>query len=250
MKRLLISVGAIAVAFGINAASAADMPRPVTKAAPAMVTAPLFNWTGCYAGVHAGGGWGKKHWSSEDLGDHGSHKVNGWLGGAQIGCDYQTGPWVFGVEGDYSWARLKGDSADSGFAGNFIHTKVEWLATATVRAGHVFGPALLYLEGGGAWVGDRHAIGSPGIFSRASETRSGWTVGAGAEYAFAPGWSAKIEYNYIDFGSELIQFSCVVCLADQRDIDQHIHVVKVGLNYRFATGGKAPVAAPAVVTKY
>jgi outer membrane immunogenic protein len=239
MKKLFVA-GIAAAAFCGAPALAADLPvkAPIYKA-----VAPMFNWTGCYVGAHLGGGWGSKHWSSQDFGNHGSHDVDGWLGGGQIGCDYQTGQWVFGIEGDFSWARLEGDSIDRQFTDDTLHSKVDWLATATGRFGYAFDRTLLYVKGGGAWARDKYWISAGGnTYSRADETRSGWTVGTGLEYAFAPNWSAKLEYSYIDFGNERITFSCGACLANVRDIDQHIHVVKVGLNYRFNTG-KAPIAA-------
>src|SRR5690606_16838511 len=116
------------------------------------------------------------------------------------------------------------------------------------RVGYASGPGLFYVKGGGAWADEDHLARTPGVF-RASETRSGWTVGLGYEYDFGSNWSAKLEYSYIDFGKERVTFSPG---AEFLDIDQDMHVVKWGLNYRFATGklpvGKTPPAP--VVTKY
>ena len=151
MKRLIVaSVGMLA--FGVTTASGADMRRPVYQAPPPLPI-PIFRWTGCYIGAHVGGGWGHKTWSDPLLGglEFSSHDVSGWLAGGQIGCDYQAGAVLFGVEGQYSWANLKGDSVDT-LSGEILsdHTKVEALGTITARLGYVWDRTLLYVKGGTA----------------------------------------------------------------------------------------------------
>jgi outer membrane immunogenic protein len=245
MNRAVIFGGTLLLALSAQTASAADMLSRVAKAPP-MVAAPAFSWTGCYAGVHAGGGWGDKDWY--DIGQKfAEHNVRGWLAGGQLGCDVQAGSFVFGIEGQGSWAEIKG-GADNIFTDAFAsHSRIERMLTATGRVGYAWDRALLYIRGGGAWAHEEHWQTSDalngGVLTRGDSNRRGWLLGAGLEWVFAPNWSVKLEYNYVDFGSDLAQLRGLDSL--DTDIDQDLHTVIVGLNYRFATGGKAPV-----VTKY
>ena len=118
------------------------------------------------------------------------------------------------------------------------------MATAAGRIGYAFNNLLLYAKGGAAFIDEDHfIIDTPTGFTlaSASKTRTGWMVGGGLEWGFTPNWSAKIEYNFMDFGNEAITFAVVGVPAINIDIDQQVHVVKGGINYRFNWG--APVAA-------
>ena len=114
------------------------------------------------------------------------------------------------------------------------------LGSVTGRLGYSFGPALLYAKGGYAFKDGDHVLvaGSPFGVATTGNTRDGYTVGAGLEYMFAPNWSAKIEYQYYNFGSTT--FLSPVALAGARFNDDE-HTVKAGVNYRFNWGG--PVVA-------
>jgi outer membrane immunogenic protein len=240
MKRLIVaSVGILAL--GVPAASAADIRRPVYQAPPLPI--PIFRWTGCYIGGHAGGGWGHKTWSDPFLGglEFSSHDVSGWLAGGQTGCDYQIGAALFGVEGQYSWANLKGESVDTLSAGTLSdHTRVEALGSITARLGYAWDRTLLYLKGGAAFARDKYhstdlTIGGA-TFAETKETHWGWTIGTGIEYAFATNWSAKAEYNYMDFGTRGVGFvDTITGIPFTVDINQHLHAAKLGINYRFGS---------------
>ena len=227
-------------------AVAADLRMPV-KAAPFAAAVPYFNWTGCYIGAHGGGGWGEKRWTDALLGgfEFSQHEVSGALAGGQIGCDFQTGAFVFGVEGTASWADLTGSSLDILSPGGITlrdHSQIDFIATFTGRIGWAWDRTLLYVKGGGAVVNDQHRvscdlalIGCPvgaTFASSGDQTRWGWLVGAGIEHAFTPNWSVKLEYNFMDFGRESITFNGLPGTFNF-DIDQHVHVFKVGINYRF-----------------
>lgn len=97
---------------------------------------------------------------------------------------------------------------------------------------------LFYAKGGAAWANDEFLYSRAGFAGGVGETRTGWTVGAGVEVGFAPNWSAKLEYNYMDFGNDRASFGP----TDAFNIDQQMHVVKAGINYRFGWGGP-PVSA-------
>lgn len=233
MRRGLLAALALAGAvMASGTASAADIARPVPyKAPPAGVLPAQYDWTGFYVGGHVGYGWAEKSWQdSFGLFDI-SHEANGFLGGGQAGFNYQIGQFVLGVEGDWSWSGM---STSSTSLASTFNTDVDWTATVTGRAGLAFDRWLVYGKGGVAWARDRFSTNfytfpaAPEI----ADTRLGWTVGAGVEYAFAPQWSAKLEYNFMDFGTAQYSFAP----GTSTSIDQQIHAVKFGINYKFGGG--------------
>ena len=230
MRRFTLALAAVAtIALGATAASAADLgQRPVYKAQPAPIMA-AYNWSGFYVGGHLGYGWGRGDLSDVITGVSTSADTDGFLAGGQIGFNWQTGAFVFGVEGDWSWTNADGSVA---IPGAIVNSEHNWYATLTGRVGYAVDNWLWYVKGGGAWLDADYSI----LGVSAGNTRSGWTVGTGLEWAIGPNWSAKIEYNYLDFGSERIGAPIGV------DVDTQVHLVKAGLNYRF-DWGKAPVVA-------
>jgi len=265
MKRLLLGTMALIGLLSAGAAQAADMP---VKAAPVAAPPPPFSWSGFYIGAHVGAGWGTVE---SDIPIDGfaipisSHTINGFLGGGQVGWNWQVNPWlVFGFEGQFSGADIKGDAPCVGIAFNLFncHTKVNWVASAAGRLGFAYNQTLFYVKGGGAWADSNYSADflSAGVATfTASSTRSGWMVGAGIEQAFWTNWSAKLEYNFMDFGTDNIGFafnhSCMRATPTAAvvttgscdvpvDVTQKIHLIKFGLNYRFNWGAPAaPVAA-------
>lgn len=235
MRRLILAL--LATAACSQLANAADLP-PAPPPAPAPyykpALPPIFSWTGFYLGLHGGGAFGKKDWSDPILGSLGSHDVSGGVAGGQIGFNYQAGPAVFGVEVDAAWAGLRGSHNLLAIPGVVAETKVDFLGTVTGRVGAAWGMALLYVKAGGAWAHDKYDLTIVGVnVASASETRWGWTVGAGLEYAFSPNWSAKIEYNYLDFGTKTVTSTILGVIPVSADIGQNINIVKAGFNYRF-----------------
>jgi outer membrane immunogenic protein len=257
VKNLFLSSTAVAC-LAFSPVMAADMP---VKAPQAVVTAPAaYNWTGWYVGGHVGGGWTQTDTVNVNgnaafpAGTQHSSSNSGWLAGIQAGFNYQLSPnWVVGIEGDYSWAGIKGDDSRfsdvPGFTTNRLsntHGEVDWLATVTGRLGYAVNNSLFYAKGGAAWAHktednnttDPTAANLVRTLSNGEDTRTGWTVGAGWEYGFAPNWSAKIEYNYMDFGSKTEARTPTYLVGTGvnpllRDVDFHIHAVKAGVNYRF-----------------
>jgi opacity protein-like surface antigen len=149
MKKILVAAIA-AAAFGMPAI-AADMP---VKAPP--MGAPAFSWTGCYLGGNVGGAWGRdSDWEFELGGTGGDPKYSGAIGGGQIGCDYQNGPWVVGLAGMFDWSDLKGHAVDTANPADHSNTKVHSLATATARVGYAIDRSLLYIDGGAAWTSSK-----------------------------------------------------------------------------------------------
>jgi outer membrane immunogenic protein len=233
----LLTISAYAADLGIPSA-----PQPVI---------PPFTWTSCYAGVHAGGGWGKKD-MTDSVGIFSgitnyssvSDDVSGYQVGGQIGCDYQFAPtWVVGVEGAASGGNISKtvtipipsvpDTAS-------FKSTTDFLASITGRIGYTWNRWMLYGKGGVALVGDRyHTDDLAGLFFfDATENRIGWTAGAGVEWAFTPEWSVKLEYNYYGFGTRSLLFTDTVTTNPNApaNISQSIQLVTLGVNFHARSG--------------
>ncbi|HUQ34833.1 MAG TPA: outer membrane protein [Aestuariivirga sp.] len=215
-KVTLAIVATTAMSFA-DVARAADLMEAPVEA---------FDWSGFYVGGIVGYGWGDKDvFDTEEPEDEGSYNVDGIFGGLEAGANWQSDRLVLGIEGDISWADIDGDGLIDG--DDPIATEIDVLATLTGRLGMAWDRTLFYVEGGGAWVGEDHTFD---VDDTESADRWGWVAGVGIEHAFNDNWSAKIEYNYMDFGSHNVRFSD----ADEDvTVDQDLHTIKVGLNYRF-----------------
>ena len=234
--RYLSTIAAAGIVLGTaQVASAADMARPVYKAAPVMMQA--YNWSGFYAGIHGGYGWGED--SASAFGITSSGDIDGWFGGGQIGWNWQApgSPWVWGIEADLSGSDI-GSSATA--LGLTADTNLNMFGTVRGRLGYAWDRVLVYGTGGYAWGRNEITFSAPGISVSEERSHSGWVAGAGVEWALADNWTAKIEYQYLMLDSERY-FPTVL---GGFDADADIHTVRVGLNYRFGGGyGKGPVTA-------
>src|SRR5712691_10122446 len=249
MKKFLLT-GVALSALVAGPAMAADIAaRPVYKAPPPVPV--YFSWTGCYIGGHVGGLWARKDWEHRTPGffgiSGGSHDADSWLGGVQAGCDYQfNGGWVIGIQGDYAWTDADGSHTDLFFITERDHTRIRSLATVTGRIGYAWDRFLGYVKGGGAWERDNYDITTVTtgvLLASAAETRSGWTVGVGGEYAFTNYLSGFVEYNYYDFGDRDVGFVTPGgVFFSTEGIRETKSVVRGGLNWRFG-GWAAPVTA-------
>jgi outer membrane immunogenic protein len=220
-KVIKASVAALALLVIPFAAQAADVPikAPYYKGQHSVVS--YYNWTGFYAGVNAGYGFGSSTWSAPAA----SPKPKGFLAGGTAGYNWQSGAIVYGVEGDFDWSDVKGTVACAGLL--TCETSSSWLATFRGRVGYAFDRWLPYITGGGAY-GSVKA--TPGIAALASSSNQlGWTVGAGLEYAFMGNWSAKLEYLYVDLGS----FNAAIAPA-VNNVSFKENIVRAGLNYKFS----------------
>jgi opacity protein-like surface antigen len=243
MRRLSIALIAAASTIALTqSASAADLPAKAPVYTP--VAAPLYNWTGPYVGIAGGVVWG--HSKQTDPGvpcdffdtclaeADGSYAPTGGIIGGTLGYNWQQGPWVFGVEGDYSWADVSGNSQTCGAATPSPHacgTKLESLGTLRGRIGYAMGATgnwLPYVTGGLA-VGELKAWDD--LFpSSGSDFRAGWTVGAGLEVGFERNWTWKLEYLYVDLGSHQM-FDIVPGVPET--VSFTANIVRAGINYKF-----------------
>jgi outer membrane immunogenic protein len=235
----LLSISSIAGLSGL--AYAADLRAPIVAPAP-------FSWTGCYIGGHIGGVVSADETTSV-WGHSNDFSSTGFVGGGQIGCDYQFAPrWIVGVEGQAAWTGLK--NTESGSVRNLatgitlpaqltLHN--DFLASATPRVGYSIADRwLLFAKGGAAWTNEKTDIAFTNLQGiavdpSATTTRTGWTVGTGVDWAFAPHWSSTLEYNYYDFGSAgtVVTDPAHNTSVNINSLKDRMHAVTVGVNYHF-----------------
>src|SRR5882724_12004279 len=240
---LLATVALIAVGAALPAGAADLGSRPYYNKAPAPAyMAPIYNWTGFYIGGHVGGAFSSdSNFTGLATGNNGNGR---FLGGVQVGADWQFAPnWVLGAQGQYSWV---GGHVGAAFPGGFAYNNNQrGRGSVTGRVGYTWGPGLVYVKGGYAYSDNNESVtlgGAPVPFRLSDDHTNGWTVGAGAEYMFAPSWSAKVEYQYYDFGDS--RFTGPAALVPYGTFHNDEHTVKAGINYRFNLGNfGGPMAA-------
>jgi outer membrane immunogenic protein len=247
MKKLLLT-GVAFTALSAGSATAADLARPVYRR-PVVAVAPVYGWTGFYVGGNVGYAWSRATMDPSIFAPNctpdrpacpgllaamaapQNMTSNGFTGGFQAGANYQTGPWVVGIEADIESFRLRNSFAfgPTRFVpppapGSPItltssgSVDTNWLATVRPRVGVAFANLVVYATGGVAFTKQNNTLndvgittlvpGSPqgftgtvGAFAVTSSRDVGWTAGGGIEYAIAPHWSLKAEYLHLDFGS-------------------------------------------------
>jgi outer membrane immunogenic protein len=220
MKRLLLA-SALAALFSLPS-NAADLPtRPVAVTTPA----PAFSWTGFYVGVNAGYGWA----SVSDNSGLPSSNLNGFIGGGQIGYNYQINALVFGIEGDFQGSTQKNSTSGAVLGVPFtVDQKLPYFGTIRGRVGVALNRTLLYFTGGWAYANYKVDVTALGVTVSSNASSSAWTVGGGVEQALWDRWSAKLEYLYIDTGSTNITLFGTTVTGRAKD-----NLVRAGLNYRF-----------------
>jgi outer membrane immunogenic protein len=241
MTKLLLSATAL-VSF-MTAASAADLPARSAPMAPVIAAVPLFTWTGFYVGVNAGYGWNTNSnnngFYNPALGTFysgGGGSDGGFVGGGQVGYNYQVGQFVVGVETDIQYADINSNNngfAYNGYAGG-SNNSGNWFGTVRARGGFAFDRALIYATGGFAYGdigGGSSLVYNPTAsyyYSGGSSTNTGWTLGGGVEYAFTNNLTAKVEGLYINLDSNN---HSVYGNSNKGEFG----VVRAGLNYKFSS---------------
>jgi opacity protein-like surface antigen len=247
--RTILTSLAVLTLMPITIASAADMPL---KAPPMPYAA--YNWTAFYAGGEFGGGWATEQVTHVE---GGTSFPSGWvdnridfsgvLGGLYAGYNYQINHLVVGIDGDYTWANLKGAGTDvSPVDGHIAHysASVHWISTVTARLGYANNNWLFFAKGGWALAGfsDSSVQNSPsGALAHLTtgvSDRGGWTVGGGIEWGFAAHWSAKLEYDFVNFDTasynetedKLVKG---VISFPTRSATSSLNMLKGGVAYRF-----------------
>jgi outer membrane immunogenic protein len=237
---MLIAAAIIDLTAG-QRALAADIARgPPHPYVPQVYVPPPPSWTGCYVGGNIGGAWSNIDLSGVS-GASFSATSSGFAGGGQIGCDYNNwGPssWVVGIRNMLDATSLSNRTNISAvpFTGA-VDSRTHWFDTLTARGGYLVTPqVLLYAQGGAAWTNTNITFldGSGAQLGQTSNDRTGWTVGAGVEWKFAPQWSVFAEYNFMGFGTQSATFTgcggtCVVNANAKADVQN----VLAGVNYKF-----------------
>jgi len=236
MSAPLVALAAIAAVPAVGA----DLP---TKAPPAPVYAPPpFSWTGFYIGANVGGGWAQGTIvDTVTGGSFGTGTRGAFVGGGQLGYNYQVGNLVFGVEGFFDGIASGNNNTSNivtGVGGNLFqgHANATWVGTLAGRLGFT-GPGfdhwLFYGKGGGGWVGYNATISdlTTGLSASTSNSQGGWLAGAGIEWAFAPNWTAKVEYQYIGLNGFAVGPTFV---ADRFMVNNpNVQMATFGINYLF-----------------
>jgi opacity protein-like surface antigen len=240
-------------------------PVGIFKAPTPVVVA--YDWTGFYAGAFAGAGFGNNDWSFPGLAGV-SPRAAGVLAGGAVGYNKQYGAWVVGGEADLAGTNAKGGAAcvpniqDIGqLPVQNCNNDLGWVATATAKVGYAWDKVMVYGKAGGAWTDAKLNASCNGdaFFPQdgcipandptsgvqnavATLHQFGWTVGAGFELALTSSWSAKAEYDYMNFGSRNV----VLSDASLVNFKQSFSEVKVGVNYHFGKDevAIAPTAMP------
>jgi outer membrane immunogenic protein len=235
---------AIISACALSTASAADRPvykMPVYKA-PVYKARPVLMgdlWSGFYFGGHIGGGWGRNEFSDPTggltaAGAFSGSTGSGFLGGPQLGFNWQFGSYVFGIQGDASFTDIRSSVVAPLFVTTAINTRTTSIATVTGRFGYAVDHGLFYAKGGGAWVHNRYdAIDT--VFpldATGSHTHSGYVVGAGWEYALAPNWSIFVEYDYVGVNTRTVTLTDPALGPMPVDAKQNLQMVKTGFNFK------------------
>jgi len=256
MRTYLVGLlaGAASAALLASAASAADLPARAAPPAPVMA-APIFTWTGFYAGVNAGWGWRDDNDETVVLTgpgipagltgtlDFGNGDDGGFVGGAQIGYNYQIGSFVVGLEADIQWVDSNDEDVvfvpGPGFAGTFVpgefDNEADWFGTVRARAGVAFDRVLIYATGGLAY----------------TDNDTGWTAGGGVEWALPVNWFGS---SAVTFGVEGLWVSLdnddnddrigtftpvggapVDVFLPRDNDDQDFFVARAKLNFKFGT---------------
>ena len=242
---------------GYSAARAADLPAAPPSAPQPVAVSP---WAGFYVGGNVRYAWGEERSVNilETLigrpffsGTFGKIEPAGVVGGGQVGYNFQTGNFVYGIEAD-----LQASDLSDGAVGTLpyigtgstmtvvANSRVDWFGTVRARLGFSWQNVLFYGTGGFAYgrVGEDLATTDTFNFSSTrsrSSDRSGYVLGAGAEYMFAPGWSARLEYQYVDLGSfnvvapEVFAGRLPTPLVIHTSVETRFHTIGVGVNYHF-----------------
>lgn len=260
--------GSIAYTFGgIPHTFSSDIQAHIFRAGlnykiggtPVAVAYPSQNWSGFYIGANAGTAVGRNEAtlsSPAAFAETFTVLPSGFIGGGQVGFNWQSGNIVFGLEADFQGSTQDDDACilfcqNGGTAAATIEQTMPWLGTLRGRIGMTAGPALLYLTGGLAYGKietdiTEQAFGVLGQYNF-SETKAGWTLGAGVEQPLSlfgllpPGnnFTIKTEYLYVDLGSTSNTYT-QAGVAHSYTTDTTSHVFRTGINYHFNAG---PVVA-------
>jgi outer membrane immunogenic protein len=247
MFRLLRAVALASATLTLSGiAHAADLGRPPPPPAPPPYIPPaVFSWTGFYLGGNAGVAWTQGD-LNDSFGNSFSNSQNAvFAGGGQVGANYQINWLVVGVEADFDWLANNSNSSNAvtipGIGAVQVSANDRWITTLAGRVGFAANNWLFYAKGGGGWVGVNNftvtnVTTSNSISFSNSNSNSGWLAGAGIEWAFAPNWTARVEYDFLGLNNQnfTVPAGPVFPNGDVISINNRdVQTLTVGLNYLF-----------------
>ena len=222
------------------------MAIPPSYHPPAAALPPaMYNWTGIYVGGNVGGGLLSDSISQGTpagptvIGTTQTAHPTGIIGGGQLGGNYQFGAWVVGAEAAWSASNISGygigpaAGLPAGVTQERNTSNPLWLAAASGRVGYAANDLLFYLKGGGAWlraqyIQDQLVAGTVAQTQIMNVNRAGFVAGGGIEYGLTENLSARLEYDFYDFGTKTYQFA-----ATPVNNTSYLHTLTFGLNWRF-----------------
>jgi len=246
MRRLLNYLVSAAMLLSPLTAHSADIASPP----PPLV--PLFSWTGFYVGGNIGSAWANNVWTDNlFLTNFNNNSNNGvFIGGGQIGGNYQIGSFVIGGEWDFDWASSSNGRGIITPAGNIaVSSNNHPITTVAARFGYAFAQWMVYGKAGGGWVGNNDftvtnlttgvslTCGNSTVTCGSSV--GGWLVGAGLEYALTNNWTVKLEYDFLGLGNRtfVIPATAPLLAGDTfTSNNRNVQMIKVGFNYLFNWG--------------
>jgi outer membrane immunogenic protein len=203
------------------------------------------NWTGWYLGGNVGSGTGRDRSTlaapAVGLNEVFNLAPDGINGGVQAGYNWQAANWVYGIEADIQGSSQKDNKTSVAINSVLYDAKLPWFGTVRGRLGYSVGSTLFYATGGYAYGSVKTKMNLTGLATVSiSETKGGWTAGAGIETPFqllglfGPNWTSKTEYLYVDLGSSAANFTIApVTFTSTTKVTEHIF--RTGLNYHFNT---------------
>jgi outer membrane immunogenic protein len=224
----VLASAALAMLMAARPAIGADMSsRPL----PAFMPLP-FTWTGLYIGANLGGGWAHTTLNDSFTGISLGNSSSGVVGGGQLGYNYQFGGLVLGAEWTFDGISLNASGAVGALQGA---AKTSWITTIAGRFGVAADNVLYYGKAGGGWANNSATLTNlnNGTQVGASNTNGGWLLGAGVEYAFAPHWSARLEYDYLGLNTWNVNSTLFAPNADRFSISRNVQAFTAGVDFKF-----------------
>lgn len=235
---LALALAAMALAVP---ARAADLTPAPSYYPPVAMPPAIYNWTGIYGGGNVGAGLDDDLFRPIYGATIAETRLSsvGLIGGAQLGVNYQFRSWVIGPEASFTSSAIT-DSRLTSDTSQYLTTNPQWIGAVTGHIGYAADTLLFYAKGGGAWM---HVVYTenpsnplnltpPPASQTISDNRTGFTAGVGLEYGMTENLSAKLEYDFYDFGTrDYAAFSTATTVPVS--INSQIHTLTVGLNYRF-----------------
>src|SRR5262245_18511903 len=234
----------LATSMTANAADVYARPYAPPPYVPPAYVAPVFTWTGFYLGGNIGGAWAHRDVTDSLLGANFNNGNNDgvFIGGGQLGFNWQVNYVVLGFEWDIDGAANNNNTGTvfvPGVGVLQLTSNNRWITTLAARFGVTNGYWLFYGKAGAGWVGAQdftvtNLTTGTSVTVSNDNSNSGWLVGAGIEWAFAPNWSAKLEYDYLGLDSRTFTVPAGFLAGDTfTQNNRNIQMLKVGVNYLF-----------------